>query len=200
MQPDLILFHNRWTHGEWWTDWMKPWAVWMYCQTSQSPGNNLRELIRATINSTTSLRAASPAKTSWSRASTHWTKGHHWEGDWTDTLGKPNSHCTQGQRQDLPMRRHKASKHSGEVRTPCHSNRWWHHRWGCWVKVPSKLDLNSGYHHHKLTHESIPITTFSPHMGLDRYKRLIFGHIINSKSVPTHDPTCHHRHTRNAEH
>lgn len=39
----------------------------------------------------------------------------------------------------------------------------------------SKLDLNSGYHQLELAPESRYITTFSTHVGLRRYTRLIFG-------------------------
>ena len=39
----------------------------------------------------------------------------------------------------------------------------------------SKLDLNSGYHQLELDEKSRNITTFSTHIGLRRYKRLIFG-------------------------
>ena len=44
--------------------------------------------------------------------------------------------------------------------------------------VFSKLDLRSGYHQLVLDPESRNITTFSTHVGLFRYKRLIFG--VNS--------------------
>ena len=43
------------------------------------------------------------------------------------------------------------------------------------AKVFSKLDLNSGYHQVELSPESKYITTFTTHLGLRRYKRLIFG-------------------------
>ena len=43
------------------------------------------------------------------------------------------------------------------------------------AKVFSKLDLNSGYHQVELSPESRYITTFTTHVGLRRYKRLIFG-------------------------
>ena len=46
--------------------------------------------------------------------------------------------------------------------------------------VFSKLDLSSGYHQLKLAPESRHITTFSTHVGLRRYKRLMFG--INAAS------------------
>lgn len=39
----------------------------------------------------------------------------------------------------------------------------------------SKLDLNAGYHQLELAPESRYITTFSTHIGLRRYTRLIFG-------------------------
>ena len=39
----------------------------------------------------------------------------------------------------------------------------------------SKLDLSSGYHQLELAQESPYITTFSTHVGLRRYKRLLFG-------------------------
>jgi len=42
----------------------------------------------------------------------------------------------------------------------------------------SRLDLSSAYHQLELDEESRPITTFITHMGLFRYKRLMFG--INS--------------------
>lgn len=41
--------------------------------------------------------------------------------------------------------------------------------------VFSKLDLSSGYHQLELNQSSRYITTFSTHVGLRRYKRLIFG-------------------------
>ena len=41
--------------------------------------------------------------------------------------------------------------------------------------VFSKLDLSSGYHQLELEPESRHITTFSSHVGLRRYKRLVFG-------------------------
>lgn len=41
--------------------------------------------------------------------------------------------------------------------------------------VFSKIDLTSGYHQLELNNESRPITTFSTHIGLFRYKRLNFG-------------------------
>ena len=41
--------------------------------------------------------------------------------------------------------------------------------------VFSKLDLSSGYHQLELAPESRCITTFSTHVGLRRYKRLMFG-------------------------
>lgn len=41
--------------------------------------------------------------------------------------------------------------------------------------VFSKLDLSSGYHQFELSPESRYITTFSTHVGLRRYKRLLFG-------------------------
>ena len=46
--------------------------------------------------------------------------------------------------------------------------------------VFSKLDLSSGYHQLELAPESRHITTFSTHIGLRRYKRLLFG--INAAS------------------
>ena len=48
------------------------------------------------------------------------------------------------------------------------------------VTVFSKLDLSSGYHQLELAPESYHITTFSTHVGLKRYKRLMFG--INAAS------------------
>lgn len=44
---------------------------------------------------------------------------------------------------------------------------------GC--KVFSKIDLNQGYHQIPLHSDSRPLTTFSTHVGLFRYKRLNFG-------------------------
>ena len=44
---------------------------------------------------------------------------------------------------------------------------------GC--KVFSKIDLNQGYHQIPLHSDSRPLTTFSTHVGLLRYKRLNFG-------------------------
>lgn len=41
--------------------------------------------------------------------------------------------------------------------------------------VFSKIDLRAGYHQLELEPESRPITTFSTHVGLFRYKRLVFG-------------------------
>ena len=41
--------------------------------------------------------------------------------------------------------------------------------------VFSKLDLSSGYHQFELSPESQNITTFPTHVGLRRYKRLLFG-------------------------
>ena len=46
------------------------------------------------------------------------------------------------------------------------------------AKFFSKLDLNKGYHQLELDEQSRDITTFTCHLGLFRYKRLIFG--INS--------------------
>ncbi|CAB4019572.1 Hypothetical predicted protein [Paramuricea clavata] len=46
--------------------------------------------------------------------------------------------------------------------------------------VFSTLDLTSGYHQLELEPESRRITTFSTHVGLRRYKRLMFG--INAAS------------------
>ena len=46
--------------------------------------------------------------------------------------------------------------------------------------VFSKLDLSSGYHQPELATESRYITTSSTHVGLRRYKRLVFG--INAAS------------------
>ena len=43
------------------------------------------------------------------------------------------------------------------------------------AKLFSKLDLNQGYHQIEIKKESRPITTFSTHKGLRRYKRLNFG-------------------------
>ena len=42
-------------------------------------------------------------------------------------------------------------------------------------KVFSKIDLKWGFHQLELSEESRPITTFATHMGLYRYKRLMFG-------------------------
>ena len=42
-------------------------------------------------------------------------------------------------------------------------------------KIFSKLDLNAGYHQVELAPESRNITTFTTHVGLRRYKRLIFA-------------------------
>ena len=44
----------------------------------------------------------------------------------------------------------------------------------------SKIDLNNGYHQLVLHEESRYITTFTTHVGLRRYKRLMFG--INAAS------------------
>ena len=41
--------------------------------------------------------------------------------------------------------------------------------------VFSKLDLSAGYHHLELAPESRTITTFSTHIVLRRYERLLFG-------------------------
>lgn len=43
------------------------------------------------------------------------------------------------------------------------------------ASVFSKLDLNSAYHQLELDEASRSLTTFSTHIGLRRYKRLIFG-------------------------
>ena len=50
--------------------------------------------------------------------------------------------------------------------------------------VFSKIDLRSGYHQLQLDPESKYITTFSMHMGLYRYKRLVFG--LNSAAEIFH--------------
>jgi hypothetical protein len=42
-------------------------------------------------------------------------------------------------------------------------------------KVFSKIDLNMGFHQLELDEESRPITIFATHIGLYRYKRLMFG-------------------------
>lgn len=42
-------------------------------------------------------------------------------------------------------------------------------------RVFSKLDLNSGYHQVEFAPESRNLTTFTTHVGLRRYRRLIFG-------------------------
>ena len=42
-------------------------------------------------------------------------------------------------------------------------------------KVFSKLDLKWGFHQLELSDESRLITMFATHMGLFRYKRLMFG-------------------------
>ena len=63
--------------------------------------------------------------------------------------------------------------------------------------VFTTLDLSSGYHQLELAKESRHITTFSTHLGLRRYKRLLFG--INAASeifqntieeLPTGLPGC----------
>lgn len=46
------------------------------------------------------------------------------------------------------------------------------------AKFFTKLDLNAGYHQIELSEESRPLTVFSTHVGLFRYKRLNFG--VNS--------------------
>ena len=43
------------------------------------------------------------------------------------------------------------------------------------ARVFSKLDLNMGFHQIELDEDSRPITTFATHIGLFRYKRLMFG-------------------------
>ena len=48
------------------------------------------------------------------------------------------------------------------------------------VTVFTKLDVLSGYHQLELAPESRHITTFSTHVGLQRYKHLMFG--INTMS------------------
>lgn len=42
-------------------------------------------------------------------------------------------------------------------------------------KVFTKLDLKWGFHQLELSEESRPVTTFATHIGLFRYKRLMFG-------------------------
>ena len=44
----------------------------------------------------------------------------------------------------------------------------------------STLDMTAGYHQFELEEECRNITTFSTHVGLFRYKRLMFG--INAAS------------------
>ena len=44
-----------------------------------------------------------------------------------------------------------------------------------WSTIFSKLDLKWGFHQVELEEESRELTTFVPHRGLYRYKRLMFG-------------------------
>ena len=43
------------------------------------------------------------------------------------------------------------------------------------AKFFSKLDLSQAYHQLELDKQSRQVTTFSPHVGLSRYKRLNYG-------------------------
>ncbi|CAC5394582.1 unnamed protein product [Mytilus coruscus] len=52
------------------------------------------------------------------------------------------------------------------------------------AKVYSKIDLRMGFHQVELEPESRNITTFTTHVGLFRYKRLMFG-ISCTRNVPT---------------
>ena len=52
----------------------------------------------------------------------------------------------------------------------------------------SKLDLNQGYHQLLLDEDSRYITTFATHIGLRRYKRLLFG--LNSASEIFQNAIC----------
>ena len=47
-----------------------------------------------------------------------------------------------------------------------------------------QLDLSTGYHQLELEQESRQITTFSSHVGLRRYKRLMFGINATSENLP----------------
>ena len=49
--------------------------------------------------------------------------------------------------------------------------------------VFSKMDLKAGYNQLVLEEESRPITTFSTHIGLFRYKRLNFGTLFSQRSI-----------------
>ena len=51
----------------------------------------------------------------------------------------------------------------------------------------SKLDLNLGFHQIELDSESRGITTFATHLGLFRYKRLMFGISSAPEAVPTYN-------------
>ena len=42
-------------------------------------------------------------------------------------------------------------------------------------KVFTKIDLQNGFHHLELSEKSREITTFACHIGIFRYKRLLFG-------------------------
>ena len=48
------------------------------------------------------------------------------------------------------------------------------------ASVFSTLDMTAGYHHFELAPEVRHVTTFSTHVGLRRYKRLMFG--VNAAS------------------
>lgn len=48
------------------------------------------------------------------------------------------------------------------------------------ASVFSTLDMTAGYHQFELAPEARHVTTFSTHVGLRRYKRLMFG--VNAAS------------------
>ena len=55
------------------------------------------------------------------------------------------------------------------------------------LNCSQKIDLNNGYHQLVLHEESRYITTFTTHVGLRRYKRLMFG----IKRSVGNIPECH---------
>ena len=54
--------------------------------------------------------------------------------------------------------------------------------------VFSKLDLRWGFHQSELEEQSRKITTFITHKGLFRYKRLMFGYQLCTRTLPTYYP------------
>ena len=54
--------------------------------------------------------------------------------------------------------------------------------------VFSKLDLRWGFHQIEFEEQSRKITTFITHKGLFRYKRLMFGYQLCTRTLPTYYP------------